>query len=67
LLARGVFMWRPGNFAQSMFYFALKIKRPEVANGTYFSHISKGHGPETSTQWKSHVFDCEQLKAPYAQ
>jgi hypothetical protein len=29
-------MWRSGGFAKSMFYFALKIKRPEVAGGTFF-------------------------------
>jgi hypothetical protein len=29
-------MWRSGDFVKSMFYSALKIKRPEVSDGTYF-------------------------------
>jgi hypothetical protein len=56
-------MWRSGNFAKSMFYFALKIKRPEVASGTYFRPPTDRAGPETSAQWIKRAFDCGQFGA----
>ena len=45
-----------------MFYFALKIKRPEVAEQHVLSSLGKGAGPKTSAQWKSLCFVAGRLE-----
>jgi hypothetical protein len=59
-------MWLSGNFRRSMFYFALKIKRPEVASTTYLRPTVSGASPETSAQWKKLLLYCERLGVSYA-
>jgi hypothetical protein len=39
-------MWRSGDFAKSLFYSALKIKRLEVASVTYFRHANQVRGSQ---------------------